>query len=102
MFHCFSAHFNRLSVANCVSLFVGIPAVAVWTASAMTKSAPAVTPMLAADGKIQWKDIQIIEDLVGISGGLLNKPLSAPSILIKSGETHMRFVEVNKNDKWFL
>ena len=45
--------------------------------------------------------MEIVDDQVGISGGFLVKPVSAPCLQIMTGETHMRFVEVNKNNDWF-
>ena len=67
-----------------------------------TMSAPNVTPVRARKGKEGWKEVQIVEDQVGISGGFLVKPLSAPCLQIVTDEIHMRFVEVNKNSEWFL
>ena len=64
-------------------------------------SAPNMTPVLAQKGKSGWKDVHIVEDQVGISGGFLVKPLSAPCLQIVTGEIHMRFVEVTKNSNWF-
>ena len=65
-------------------------------------SAPNMTPVLAQKGKAGWKDVQIVEDQVGISGGFLGKPYSAASVLIMTQEIHMRFVEVNKKSDWFI
>jgi hypothetical protein len=64
--------------------------------------ATAVTPMLVKKDSSQWKEVQICEEIVGISGGFLNKPLSAPSIVVMSGNKPQRFVEVVKNSEWFL
>ena len=89
------------SIAISIPLFRA-PAVAVRHRSGMAMSALAITPMLALKNNIEWKNVEIIEDLVGISGGFLKKPLSAPSLLIMAGKTPHRFVEVNKNSEWFL
>ena len=67
-----------------------------------TMSAPNMTPVLAQKGKAGWKDVQIVEDQVGISGGFLGKPYSAASVLIMTQEIHMRFVEVTKKSDWFI
>ena len=67
-----------------------------------TMSAPNMTPVLAGKGKAGWKDIQIVEDVVGISGGFLVKPHSIESFQIVTDETYMRFVEVSKKSEWFL
>ena len=78
------------------------PAVADRHRSVIVMPAPAITPMLAYTSKHEWKNIEIVEDLVGISGGFLKKPLSAPSLLIMAGNTPRRFIELNKNSEWFL
>ena len=60
-----------------------------------------MTPVFAGKSKEGWKPVEIVDDQVGISGGFLLKPVSAPCLQIMTGETHMRFVEVNKNNDWF-
>ena len=58
--------------------------------------------MIAQQKNKQWMDVEIVEDLVGISGGFLHRPLTAPCIRVLSGSTTHRFVEVAKNSEWFL
>ena len=75
---------TQSSIAITIPLFRA-PAVAVRHRSGMEMAAPAITPMLALKNNKEWKNVEIIEDLVGIRGGFLNKPTSAPSLVIING-----------------
>ena len=62
-----------------------------------------IEPISASGNRSRgWKQVELFEGIIGISGGFLAKPLAAQSLMVSaSGQSH-RFVELKKTAEWFL
>ena len=49
-----------------------------------------------------WKAVQVLEDVVSFTGGYNKAEASAKCISIRVGGKNHRFVELKKNNHWFL
>ena len=49
-----------------------------------------------------WKVVKVREDVITVSGGYMPRHEAAPSITYQMGKVLYRFVEISKNQSWFL
>ena len=74
-----------------------------FTAKGNKAATDPIEPISASSKRSRgWKQVELFEGIIGISGGFLAKPLAAQSLMVSaSGQSH-RFVELKKTAEWFL
>ena len=74
-----------------------------FTAKGNKAATDPIEPISASSKRSRgWKQVELFEAIIGISGGFLAKPVAAQSLMVSaSGHSH-RFVELKKTAEWFL
>jgi hypothetical protein len=69
----------------------------------LAPGADPITPVALSKGGIKWRVVKLVEDQIGISGGVGGpKPISTKIMKMEMGGTMWRFVQLDKNSEWFL